>query len=202
MSNPVGDTSSESLCETRQDQDIDPRILETLTWKYYMKAHEPWDVYDFPQQYIPRVKYDYFPPTFVLGAAVTLSEYMGYANQKQPLSSSSPDSDNNQTQSPLGTVSNVPKHETHGHPPIQMVWTRSDIPYILPICSNYSLEKRFPEEECEELLDALESAGIKANVDWYLSEDYSQWEEEELLDWSQQYQDMVAKRKRSKSHRQ
>ncbi|THU81810.1 hypothetical protein K435DRAFT_467515 [Dendrothele bispora CBS 962.96] len=47
----------------------------------YMKAHEPWTPYDFPKQYMARVKYGYYPPTFVLGAGITVAEFMRYASE-------------------------------------------------------------------------------------------------------------------------
>ncbi|THU78378.1 hypothetical protein K435DRAFT_786279 [Dendrothele bispora CBS 962.96] len=152
-----------------------------------------WDIYDFPRQYIPRAKYGYYPPAFVLGAAVTFSEYEQYAAAKRRPPSCPSDSEHR------GVGREIPQRGINGCIFVEKVWTRSDTPFILPIISSYGLGKRFPEEECEKLLDDLESVGIQANVDWYLTEDYSKWAEEELFDWSKQYKEMMAKRKRSKS---
>ncbi|KAF5337662.1 hypothetical protein D9758_013024 [Tetrapyrgos nigripes] len=190
----MSDTSSGSsqTLENTGD-DTDPKFFETLTLKY-MKAHEPFDVYDFPQQYIPRPKYGYLPPAFILGAALTFPEYQRYAEQRPPPNSQGPQSIGANSQVP----SSVPRRGSDGTPLLQKVWTKSDTPFLLPICSSYKLGKRFPTEECEALLDDLESAGIEANIDWYLREDYSQWADESILDWSQPYRDMVAKRKQAR----
>ncbi|KAK7434920.1 hypothetical protein VKT23_019923 [Stygiomarasmius scandens] len=195
-SDTASDTSSNNLFNAGAKIDREFLQLE------YMKTHEPWQVDAFPPQYMPHTKYDYFPPpTFVLGAGVTLSEYMHYASEYAKELSSLPssfDSIRSASDSPKTALTSK-EGEKHRPIPLQKVWTRSDTPYVLPVCSNYSFGKHFPLEECEEMLDDLERVGIKANIDWFLTEDYSQWEETELLDWSQQYMGMMAKRSKRRT---
>jgi len=107
-----------------------------------MKAHEPWDVNDF-DQYIPRVKHGYFP----LHLYLELLSPFPNTDTMQLRSNAHPDS------SPEPGMPSVATCRSRGCPLVQRVFTRSDTPYILPICSNYGLGKRFPTEECEDLLN-------------------------------------------------
>ncbi|THU96031.1 hypothetical protein K435DRAFT_109377 [Dendrothele bispora CBS 962.96] len=198
--------SLEDSHNTESSQSEDD-LSKTLHMRY-IKAHEPWTPYDFPKQYMAHVKYEYYPPTFVLGAGVTAAEFMRYASEYFKRHDLFP-----QAFDRLDWPSIIAKHlgsvcehvTTYGgqSSPIllRQVPTKSDTSYVLPICTNYNFPRRFPTEECVKLLDELEGAGIKADIQWFLAEDHTEWESIELLDWSKDYLDFLKRRSEARRNR-
>ena len=164
----------------------------------YMMSQEPWYPEDFPKQYIAHVKCGYYPPTIILGAGVTANEFMKYATNYFKEKGSYPEVFEN-----CGWICAVGRHlrDVCGlsqEEPILLhkIWTRSDTPCVLPICANYNIGKRFPTEQCEKLLDELGRKGVKADIQWFLVEDYDAWDvSPEELDWSGQYDRYLALRR-------
>ncbi|THU81817.1 hypothetical protein K435DRAFT_872951 [Dendrothele bispora CBS 962.96] len=159
--------------ETSQREDD---LLKTLHMRY-MKAHEPWTPYDFPKQYMAHVKHGYYPPTFVLGAGITAAEFMRYASEQHSTAS-------------IGLPSSQSTSDQYANMLLRMVAN----------LRRYSC--RFPTEECVKLLDELEGAGIKADIQWFLAEDHTEWESIDLLDWSQDYLDFLKRRSETRRNRQ
>ncbi|THU96020.1 hypothetical protein K435DRAFT_778727 [Dendrothele bispora CBS 962.96] len=206
MTPTMAKLSLEDSPNTESSQSEDD-LSKTLHMKY-MKLNEPWTPYNFPKQYMAHVQYGYYPPTFVLGAGLTATEFMHYATEyfkKHDLFPSAFDR--------LDWPSIIAKHlgsvcehfTTYGgqSSPIllQQVPTKSDTSYVLPICTNYDFPKRFPMEECARLLDELEGGGIKADIQWFLAEDHTEWESIELLDWSRDYLDFLKRRSETRRDR-
>ncbi|KAK7471279.1 hypothetical protein VKT23_002687 [Stygiomarasmius scandens] len=149
---------------------------------YYAKAVEravadpdEWYPEDFPKQYIPHVKYGYWPPKILLGAGLTFDEFMEYATNYFKEKNSYPAAfDKSYWPSVVGRhlrdICGLSQKEPMF---LQEVWTRSKTPCVLAICSNYSFGRRFPTEQCEKLLDELRSKGVRADIQWFLVDDWN-----------------------------
>ncbi|THU80620.1 hypothetical protein K435DRAFT_972690 [Dendrothele bispora CBS 962.96] len=159
-----------------------------------MREHEPWTVYDFPVQYLPSIRPNYHPPTFILGASLTLDEFVSYAKHVNLFPSTTPcDTESDwpiHVGKHLAEVCGLSEYFGDDRPtliPLHHVHTKSQTPYVLPICTNYSFGSKFPLRQCERLLDELEKANISADISWFLGDDYSAWEGSDSFDWSDQY---------------
>jgi len=118
----------------------------------YMKKNEPFSPYNFPIQYMPRVKENCRPPVFLLGAGLTFEEFITYAEYK----GITKESVKGNYSWPMHIARDLGREcqlrdyfgdQKHRLVLLHKVWTKSKTPYVLGICTNYNARSEFPAEQ-------------------------------------------------------